>query len=159
MRFVPSTSTTFVTANSYLSIVEADEIFSAVVTSQDWAALSVANKQVLLIQGSLLLDGHNAYKGMKTDPKQALEFPRSPNKTIPPAVKFSTCLLISDSLLSATSGGGGVTGEVKSEAVGKIKTEYYSGTGNITSSTLSSADKVLNEYMRPYIRSTLRVVL
>ena len=45
------------------------------------------------------------------------------------------------------------------KAVGKIKTEYYSGTGNITSSTLSSADKVLNEYMRPYIRSTLRVVL
>lgn len=159
MNFIPSTPATFVTANSYLSIAEADEIFSAVVTSQDWAALSIPNKQILLIQGALLLDGYKPYKGRKTDPKQILRFPRDPDKTIPLAVKFSTCMLISDSLLSTTSGGGGITGEVKSETVGKIKTEYYSGAGTITTSTLSAADKVVNEYMKPYIRSTLRIVL
>lgn len=159
MNFIPSTPTTFVTANSYLSLAEANEIFTADSQAAIWAALTDSVKQIVLIESALLIDSYYAYKGEKTDPKQLLQFPRNGDTTIPTAIKFATVIMAKLDLASGSGGGGVISGSVKSERVGKIKVEYYGGSTSSGDIAVDPVVRQLKEYLRMFRRRTARVVL
>lgn len=158
MNFVPSTPETYIVANSYLSLAEANEIFTADVQAADWAALTDDVKKILLLEATLLIDSSYSYKGSRTSPEQILEFPRDGSTIIPQAIKFATAVMTREQV-AGTSGGGVITGGIKSEKVGELKTEYFGGGTSDATVTVSPAIAQIINYLRPFISNTARVVL
>lgn len=93
MTFIPSTSTTYVTATSYLSVEDADEIIEAQEDSGGWSGYSDAVKEVILNQSSLAVDGVYPYQNSKTDEDQLLKFPRGSAEIVPDAVRIATAMM------------------------------------------------------------------
>ena len=97
MIFIPFTAENYQTANSYLSVEEADILISNQLHSEKWQTLDTEAKQFLLIQSSLAVDSAYAYDGVKVSDEQVLKFPRkklgsevdTSTLTIPLNVKFA----------------------------------------------------------------------
>ena len=85
------------TANSYVSVADADEYFSSHINSSLWD--SQTNKSDLLIYATQLLDQYMDWDGIRVndESQQALEWPRIvedyPNNVIPKRVVQATCEL------------------------------------------------------------------
>lgn len=115
-------STTGIQANSYISVVEANEYFKAHEYTE-WDELEHDSaKEHFLIESSLSLDGLGSFVGEKKEPEQTLQFPRKGTVDIPLQVKFSVCVLIryvfkNNSLRN-----------IRSEKVGNIFVEYFAAT-------------------------------
>lgn len=85
------------TANSYVTLEEADAYFEDRMHSSDWDGLSDQEKSELLITGSKMLDWYVNWKGSKSTTEQSMQWPRSgatrPDGTVidddvlPPEVK------------------------------------------------------------------------
>lgn len=101
MLFIPHTEENYETANSYLSVADADEIIAGQSSNTKWNSYSSDVKQVLLIQASLAVDGAIMYSGVKVSDLQVLKFPRmavdgvsdEASKEIPINIKFATASL------------------------------------------------------------------
>lgn len=93
MIFVPYTEQDVDIANSYLSIQDADDIILKQQESEEWSNLSQSEKEVLLIQSSLSVDGAMQYQGAKTSPTQTLRFPVDGSYNLPRNITFATALL------------------------------------------------------------------
>lgn len=101
MLFIPHTEENYETANSYLSVADADEIIAGQSSNSNWNGYSNDVKQVLLIQASLAVDGAIMYSGVKVSDIQVLKFPRmvvdsvsdEASKAIPINIKFATASL------------------------------------------------------------------
>ncbi len=62
-------------ANSYQTLVEADAYFAVKVNNATWDAFADADKTIALQHATAVIDSLG-FKGIKTDPDQALKFPR-----------------------------------------------------------------------------------
>lgn len=89
------------TANSYLTVAEADDYFAGFTGSADWEALSLEEKQKHLVTATRSLDTE-LWAGIKKVNSQALEWPRTGiidhngyNVTgVPSQLKNATCELV-----------------------------------------------------------------
>lgn len=65
-------------ANSYVSVVEADDIITTNIHAAiEWDALTVDQKERLLVWASRYLDDHTTWKGEKTVSTSPLRWPRT----------------------------------------------------------------------------------
>lgn len=64
------------TANSYCSLVEAENFFATILDHAQWDAASTDTKNRLLITATRLIDGNFDFKGFKGFVTQALQWPR-----------------------------------------------------------------------------------
>jgi hypothetical protein len=87
-------------ANSYITLVECEEILLAEILVGSWATATTANKNKALIQSMRLIE-QITYKGFKTTKEQALSFPRKgiildndaiSEDTIPDDIKLAQAL-------------------------------------------------------------------
>jgi hypothetical protein len=76
--------------NCYIDITGADEYFSGRLYSDAWTGADQESKERSLIQATRVID-RLFLKGIKTDDKQTLAFPRYPDTDIPQAVKDACC--------------------------------------------------------------------
>lgn len=75
--FVVEDGTGLTTANSYVSVVEADDIVAVNIhASPKWVALTTAEKEKLLAWASRFLDAHTRWYGTKTVETSGLRWPR-----------------------------------------------------------------------------------
>jgi len=101
MIFIPYTEENYKTANSYLSISEADELLNDQRQNETWINLENEVKEVLLIKASQLVDSAFMYQGIKISDEQLLKFPRrnvdisesEADKKIPLGAKMATVSL------------------------------------------------------------------
>jgi hypothetical protein len=141
---VPSTAIDYVTANSYLSIEEADEIILAQQGSNAaWDCLDDPTKSIILIQSTLAVDGAFAYKGKKTDPVQLLRFPRSGSVTVPVNLKFAEALVAMDFSNEKAFDG------VKSEKISKMSWVFDKSKEGVTQKVLA--------FLRPFRTKTVQI--
>lgn len=88
------------TANSYLSVTEADDYFAGRFNSDKWSTFSTAQKQQLLVTASKQLDTA-MYGGRRSKQIQSLQWPRFglsnydgfaiPDTVIPTQIKEAAC--------------------------------------------------------------------
>lgn len=83
MAFVFDSTAGSPTANSYLSVEDADALAAGLINGSDWLSLTDQQKQALLVQATTRLDAE-VYGGVPTTtvntsvtPHQALQWPRS----------------------------------------------------------------------------------
>lgn len=135
MNFVPTTESDYITATSYLSISDADEIINAQRNSEEWSTLDEDVKKIFLNQSSLAVDGVYSYQGLQTDESQFLKFPRDCLLVIPASLKFATALLALEYVRDDTT-----RGDVLSEKIGKLAWTFGSrqhGENGMTQEILS----------------------
>jgi hypothetical protein len=93
------------TANSYVTVAEADAYFQDRLHSSDWTAAT--GKEAALITASRLLDWELTFQGSKTNQNQSMQFPRSgmiideyeiSDVIIPQEIKFAVFELALQSL-------------------------------------------------------------
>lgn len=81
------------TANSYVTVAEADAYFGDAFGRTLWTPLDADTKASLVITASRTLDQYIAWYGEKTSPDQAMEWPRTctkiPSDVIPTSVKYA----------------------------------------------------------------------
>ena len=66
MVFIASTTTTFETANSYISVAEAEALIANFEKDgRIWNANTTEYKEISLIRSSIMIDNLYAYKGKK----------------------------------------------------------------------------------------------
>lgn len=102
MAFVFDPQPSSLTANSYISLSDADDFFVARFDSENWDDLSDAEKQGILAHATRRIDAEY-FGGQKTVRQQSLEWPRlfiydkdgfpTPDDSIPKEVEFATCEL------------------------------------------------------------------
>ena len=123
MLFVPYTEADYEIANSYLSVLDADDIIAKQINSASWVALSTPFKQMLLIQASLAVDGALQYQYDKTSDAQVLKFPRNTLLTLPKNIIFATAITAmkysNDDIFKGVS----------REKIAKHETEYFEDKG------------------------------
>lgn len=89
--------------NSYVSVAEADTFFSNYLYSDTWEATDEETKKKALITATSMLDINFIWWGIKTDPDQTLDFPRTSTvynigcgnndpENIPKEIKDATCI-------------------------------------------------------------------
>ena len=76
--------------NSYIDIEGADEYFAGRLHAESWGETSDADKEKALRQATKTID-RQPLRGRKTEPGQALAFPRYPDTEIPEVVKEACC--------------------------------------------------------------------
>lgn len=64
-------------ANSYISIAEADAYFATSYNRPSWVGATVANKEIVLIESTRLLDFLVIWRGYKKTQEQSLNWPRT----------------------------------------------------------------------------------
>jgi len=87
-------------ANSYCTIIEADQYFNNRIHSDDWTGLDYQNKSAALITATSMLDWYMQWEGSRTTTTQNLDWPRIgvtgeddvelPDDEIPKAIKVAT---------------------------------------------------------------------
>lgn len=102
MAFVLDATPSSLTANSYISLEDANDYFDARFGSDVWDGLSDADKQALLAQATRRIDAEY-FGGQKTLRNQSLSWPRKfisdkdgfprDDSTIPKEVMYATCEL------------------------------------------------------------------
>lgn len=90
-------------ANSYVSIEEASFYHEAGVSADEWAAIDPAEQERLLVTATRLLDATIEWRGYRSYPGQALDWPRVgvlqynryvlPANTVPIDVRYATAEL------------------------------------------------------------------
>jgi len=103
ITFTPEDGTGIPTANSYLSVVEADDIISTNIHATSWAGLTNDAKEKLLMWATRLLDTKATWYGTKTYETSGLRWPRTgvtdgdgisiPEDEIPSRLKEATAEL------------------------------------------------------------------
>lgn len=76
MAFTFDSTVSGTTANSYISVTQADDFFTAHLESSVWTSLSTAKKQAVLVQATNRLD-QEKYGGRCTSDFQRLQWPRT----------------------------------------------------------------------------------
>lgn len=102
MAFVFDSTPGSATANSFVSVTDADDYFSGRFENDLWTALPSATKQRLLATATRRLDAENYY-GSRHSQTQSLQFPRDvvfnrdsypyASNEIPRNLKYATCEL------------------------------------------------------------------
>ena len=144
MIFIPSSESTYVTATSYLTLEEANQIIGSGNNTTQWNNLDDEVKRFALNQVSLSVDGLFAYQHRKTDDAQLLKFPRNGATLIPQAVKYAVGSLA----LSVTKGE--AFKNVKAETIGKMSWQFYQTFNGVTYEIMS--------YLRPLKMKTVTIV-
>ena len=90
-------------ANSYVSVEEASFYHEAGVSADEWAAIDPAEQERLLVTATRLLDATVDWRGYRSYPDQALDWPRIgvlqhsryvlPANTVPIDVRYATAEL------------------------------------------------------------------
>ena len=128
--FVVETGSGLSTANSYLSVADADTYHSNVTRSSDWSAATAAVKQNALIVATQYLDIHyqGRWRGYRASGTQALAWPRAsvedddgywldsaslPQRLKDACAEMALRVVLGDDLLGTVT----ETGEVVSESV------------------------------------------
>ena len=75
MAFVFDSAPNSVTANSYISVSDADDILAGRLSTENWDNLSTTDKEALLVQATNRLDAER-YAGLKGIRGQSLQWPR-----------------------------------------------------------------------------------
>lgn len=96
MAFVFDSTPKSATANSYVSVSEADDYFAAHLDSEFWPT-SLKDKQAALVMATNRIDAEN-FQGRRTELTQSLQWPRSlvvarafmDSNTIPRELKIAT---------------------------------------------------------------------
>ena len=65
------------TANTYCSLAEAETYFESKYHKDNWTAATDANKNIVLVESTRLLDQHFDWEGVKWSSDQALRWPRT----------------------------------------------------------------------------------
>lgn len=143
MIFVPYTEEDIDIANSYLSVADADDIILKQQNNEEWNGLSEQEKQVLLIQSSLSVDGAMSYQGTRTSPAQTLRFPVDGNYVLPRNITFATALIAMGISNDETFK------NIKREKESKHEIEYF-----------QNAELVSNDilvFLKPLRQTTLKI--
>jgi hypothetical protein len=125
-------------ANSYVTLAEADSYMEARLNSTSWDDATTDNQNRALVEASRELTSR-AWAGRRTDDTQALSWPRQwahdpdnpiyayfDTDVIPQRVKDATCELAFQFILAGTTDVAALEGTagIKSETVGPISVEY-----------------------------------
>ena len=137
-----------ITANSYISIVEADDLISVQSKAALWVALTDTQKQIRLIQASLMLDSAGTYADDKTDATQVLQWPRGGVVTLPYQIQIATAEIAYNYLVMGDT----TSGQIKAETVGKFKWEYDISSSTPKTALTESVISLLNPLFTNYIR-------
>jgi hypothetical protein len=118
--------TSFIGIEPYADLDEAEEYFNTRPNSEDWFDLTSAEQLKYLITATRYID-RLRFAGCKTDPEQIYAFPRSPDLTVPDAIKIATCE-IAINLADETN----MEQEIENLAVvnqtyGSVRTQYHEG--------------------------------
>lgn len=149
MTFIPTTEDDYITATSYLSVTDADELINAQRNSEEWASLDIEIKKIFLNQSSLAVDGVYSYQGLQTDETQFLKFPRDGLLVIPASLKFAVALL---ALKYARDDD--TKGDVLSEKIGKLSWTFgkkQEGINGMTQEILS--------FLKPLRATTVKLTI
>ena len=119
------------TANSYITLADAETYFESRIGITDWTAAITATKNIILVNATRLLDQSFSWDGDKATTTQALRFPRDysyncdgelqDNDTIPREITNATCEM---ALFLLDNTGQSTTNEFKSAKVGSLEVEY-----------------------------------
>ena len=141
--FVVETGSGLSTANSYLSVADADTYHSNVTRSSDWSAATAAVKQNALIVATQYLDIHyqGRWRGYRASGTQALAWPRAsvedddgywldsaslPQRLKDACAELALRVVLGDNLLGTVTEAGEVVSE--SVTVGPIsESKSYAG--------------------------------
>jgi hypothetical protein len=125
-------------ANSYVTLAEADTYMESRLNSTTWDDATTDNQNRALVEATRELT-NRVWKGYRVDSTQALSWPRqwavdpdSPTQdyydtdTVPQRVKDATCELAFQFILAGTTDVAALesTAGIRSETVGPISTEY-----------------------------------
>lgn len=143
MIFVPYTEQDIDIANSYLTVQDADNIILKQQESEEWSNLSQSEKEVLLIQSSLSVDGAMQYQGTKTSPTQTLRFPVDGSYVLPRNITFATAL-IAMSISNDEN-----FKNIKREKESKHEVEYFESTQLVSNDILV--------FLKPLRMTTLKI--
>ena len=146
------------TANSYVTLAEANTYFETVPDSTTWDDKTVDQKNRALIDATRWIDNLNFY-GTRCDNGQALKFPRNNYKidnveltcsSIPNNIKYAQYelarLLANDT--DAMTGVSGTEGNISEVKLGDIQVKY-----NTTSQGTGTVNNIMDKY--PWLQSYL----
>lgn len=119
MLFVPYTEEDYEIANSYLNVVDADDIINKQQNSSVWQAFDAPTKEMMLMQSSLAVDGALMYAGNKTSINQLLKFPRNESLVLPRNILFATAMT------ALKYSNDDVFKNIKREKIAKHETEFF----------------------------------
>lgn len=139
----------------YVSIEEANAFIASHFLSSskeriDWENLTDDDKSVLLINGLEDIENNNFY-GYKTEPTQALSFPRNGSDIVPDDIKFAQIYEAVEIGFGDNTSYDAIEKGIASESIGKISTSYFSNAYyEFKNSTIKSskAKKLLNNYIQ-----------
>lgn len=141
------------TADSLVSVAEAD-LLQAGRNNATWFAMSLAEKEAKLREGSSYVSWNYEWKGSIAYAVQALAWPRIevvdhegryiPSTLVPARVKEAVIILAGETgaLQPATSAASVAAGELKRKRVGPLELEYFQGTSG-SSATRSFPEVVM----------------
>ena len=144
-------SSIIVGENSYIDIAGADEYFAGRLHAESWGETSDADKEKALRQATKEID-RQPLRGRKTEPGQALAFPRYPDTEIPEVVKEACC----EEALAMLERGNSQRRKLQQEGVqsfslGNMSETYAAGAGK---GLLSQEAK---ELLRPWLIGALMI--
>ena len=148
MIFVPHTEADYEIANSYLSVADADDIILKQSNREAWDILEDVEKQMLLMQSSLAVDGALMYQGAKTSSNQLLKFPRNESLVIPQNIKFAVAMMCLDYSNDE------IFKNIKKEKIGKHETEFFSNSDNLTNGVVSGN---IIAFLNPLRATTVKI--
>lgn len=123
---------------AYASVAEADILLAVdPIRSAVWAALSTDAKSIKLVAATARIDLLR-FRGKKTDPEQAREWPRTglgadvPDNQVPKAVENATIYLAGTIAINpAAAGQGGTGANQKRVKAGSAEVEFFSPTKGV----------------------------
>jgi len=148
MAFEVETGSGSATANSYLSVADADTYHADHGNSTDWSGASEATKQEALRLATQYLDAKygSRWRGTKSDGDQALDWPRSyayddndyaydadaiPQKLADAAAELALRVVEGDTLLDDITNPGTIKREKKKLTVLEKEIEYQGGKSQV----------------------------
>ena len=137
--------------NSYVDIEGANEYFENRLHAESWGQADDETKENALLQATKTID-RQPLRGRKTEPGQALAFPRYPDTEIPEVVKEACC----EEALAMLERGNSQRRKLQQEGVqsftlGNMSETYITGTGK---GLLSQEAK---ELLRPWLLGAVNV--
>jgi hypothetical protein len=145
-------------ANSYITVADADTYHDAHSYATTWTAATTAQKTVSLIWATRLLDSHFEWVGTIAGDTQALRWPRAAtydrdsrllaNDAIPEAIEFATAELARHLLSADRTAPQGVGRAEKRMKVGGLEAEYF----NATSTKADAVPDAVYDLIRHLVR-------
>lgn len=147
------------TANSYLSVIEADDYNSRTNNDSSWAILATGEKERLLMWATSLIDSHFEFIGARTNFYQALKWPRFDiivddkiysKDIVPQQVKDATAEM-AKVLRTTNTTIDTRTGEISSIKIGSIGVDFKTDADQYQKTIPS----IVNELLAEFINSQL----